>query len=142
MSSQFAVVNEIHLEEMFRCVLYDNGIIEIIWDAKLEMIEIHHLEHAQQSIGSIGNGNKMPVYMTIHEFLSVSNDGRAFASSPEGVKFTLANALLIDSLPKKILFNFYVKFNKPVAPTRGFTTKEDAFDWLLFKLNESTQEKI
>lgn len=138
MSSQIAVVKELQMEEMFRCVLYDNGIIEIIWDAKLEMIEVHHLVHAQNSIGNLGEGNKMPIYMTIHEFLGVSNEGREFASSPEGVRFTLANAVLIDSLPKKILFNFFVKFNKPIAPTKGFTTKEDTFNWLLLKSNETT----
>ena len=126
------------MEEIFRCVLYHNGIIEIIWDANLELIEVHHLIHVQNTIGNLGDGNKMPIYMTIHEFLSVSNEGREFASSPEGVKFTLANALLIDSLPKKILFNFFVKFNKPIAPTKGFTTKEEAFNWLLLKSNETT----
>jgi hypothetical protein len=138
MLSQLAVVKEFHKEEMFRCVLYHNGIIEIIWDANLEMIEVHHLVHAQNSIGNLGEGNKMPIYMTFHEFLSVSNEGKEFASSSEGVKFTRANALLIDSLPKKILFNFFVKFNKPIAPTKGFTTKEDAFNWLLLKSNETT----
>jgi hypothetical protein len=138
MSSQLAVVKEFHKEEMFRCVLYHNGIIEIIWDANLELIEVHHLVHAQNSIKNLGEGNKMPIYMTFHEFLTVSNEGKEFASSPEGVKFTLANALLIDSLPKKILFNFFVKFNKPIAPTKGFTTKEDAFNWLLLKSNETT----
>jgi hypothetical protein len=137
-SSNLPIANEITVENILRSILYENGIIEIIWDVNLEMIEVHHLVHAQNSIGNLGEGNKMPIYMTIHEFLSVSNEGREFASSPEGVKFTLANALLIDSLPKKILFNFFVKFNKPIAPTKGFTTKEEAFNWLLLKSNETT----
>lgn len=137
-SSNLPIANEITVENILRSILYENGIIEIIWDVNLEMIEVHHLVHAQNSIGNLGEGNKMPIYMTIHEFLSVSNEGRVFASSPEGVKYTLANALLIDSLPKKILFNFFVKFNKPIAPTKGFTTKEDAFNWLLLKSNETT----
>jgi hypothetical protein len=131
MLSQLAVVKEFQKEEMFRCVLYDNGIIEIVWDENLELIEVHHLVHAQNSIGNLGEGNKMPIYMTFHEFLTVSNEGKEFASSPEGVKFTQATALLIDSLPKKILFNFFVKFNKPVAPTKGFTSREEAFSWLI-----------
>jgi hypothetical protein len=131
MLSQLAVVKEFQEEEMFRCVLYDNGIIEIVWDENLELIEVHHLVHAQNSIGNLGKGNKMPIYMTFHEFLTISNEGKEFASSPEGVKFTQATALLIDSLPKKILFNFFVKFNKPVAPTKGFTSREEAFSWLI-----------
>jgi hypothetical protein len=130
-TSNFFIVNEFHVENILRSILYENGIIEIVWDQNLELIEVHHLVQAQNSIGNLGEGNKMPIYMTFHEFLTVSNEGKEFASSPEGVKFTLASALLIDSLPKKILFNFFVKFNKPVAPTKGFTTREEAFSWLI-----------
>ena len=130
-TSNFSIVNEFRVENILRSILYENGIIEIVWDENLELIEVHHLVHAQNSIGNLGEGNKMPIYMTFHEFLTVSNEGKEFASSPEGVKFTLASALLIDSLPKKILFNFFVKFNKPVAPTKGFTTREEAFSWLI-----------
>ncbi len=130
-TSNISIVNEIYVDNTLRSILYDNGIIEIVWDENLELIEVHHLVHAQNSIRNLGEGNKMPIYMTFHEFLIVNNEGKEFASSPEGVKFTQATALLIDSLPKKILFNFFVKFNKPVAPTKGFTTREEAFSWLI-----------
>lgn len=119
---------------MLRSILYENGIIEIVWDTNLEVIEVHHLKQVQKTLAILGDGKKMPVFFTAHEFLAVSNDGRVFAASTEGITYTLANAVLIDSLPKKILFNFFLNFNRPIAPTKGFTTREEAFSWLILHL--------
>ncbi|MDP4637957.1 MAG: hypothetical protein NWS40_08660 [Crocinitomicaceae bacterium] len=130
-TSNFSIVNEFHVDNILRSILYENGIIEIVWDTNIELIEVPHLKHAQKAIAVLGNGNKMPIFFTAHEFLAVSKDGSVFAASTEGVKYTLANAVLIDSLPKKILFNFFLNFNRPIAPTKGFTNREDAFSWLL-----------
>jgi hypothetical protein len=73
----------------------------------------------------------MPLFFAAHEFLAISHEGRLFSASIEGLTYSCANAVLIDSLPKKILFNFFMKFNRPVALTRGFTTREEAFSWLI-----------
>jgi len=131
-----SIVSELLLEDVLNCVLYENGIIEIFWDTRIEVIEIVHLKHVQQSLEKLGKGKKMPIFFTAHDFLTVSSDARLFAASEEGTIYTLANAVLIDSLPKKLLFNFFINFNKPIAPTRGFTSKREAFDWLTAKLNE------
>jgi len=133
-TSNISIVNEIYVENMLRSILYENGIIEIVWDTNLEVIEVHHLKQVQKTLAILGDGKKMPVFFTAHEFLAVSNDGRVFAASTEGITYTLANAVLIDSLPKKILFNFFLNFNRPIAPTKGFTTREEAFSWLILHL--------
>ena len=133
-TSNFSIANEIYVENMLRSILYDNGIIEIVWDTNLEIIEVHHLIQVQKTLAVHGDGKKMPVFFTAHEFLAVSDEGRVYAASKEGVTYTLANAVLIDSLPKKILFNFFVKFNRPIAPTKGFRTREEAISWLILHL--------
>lgn len=140
-TDSLSIANELFVENILRSILYENGIVEIVWDTTLEVIEVYHLKQVQETIASLGEGKKMPIFFTAHEFLTVSDDGRVYAASIEGVTYTLANAVLIDSLPKKILFNFFLKFNRPVAPTKGFTTKEDAFNWLLLKSSETAQIK-
>lgn len=136
-SIQIAIINEVHVEDILQSILYENGIVEIIWDTQIEIIEIQHLKHVQQSISFLGNKAKMPIFFTAHEFLTVSEEARVFAASEEGIVFTLANAVLIDSLPKKILFNFFLKFNRPISPTKGFRSREEAFNWLQMILNDS-----
>ncbi len=110
---------------------YLNGIVEISWDTQLKEINKEHLIQIKKNIGEVGGGKKMPVYISTIDFLAISDSGRKYSASDEGQAFTLANAVLIDNLAKKILFNFYMNINKPKTPTKAFGTKEDAFTWLL-----------
>ena len=55
---------------------------------------------------------------------------RIWSAAPTGNKNTLADALVINSLAHKILANFYMKMNKPVKPTKIFTSQKKAVDWL------------
>jgi hypothetical protein len=111
--------------------LFENGIIEMNWDEKLDVIQKAHLMAAKQMIQIIGNGKKCPVYVSTFNFLDITEEAKKYVASPEGQEFTLANAVLIDNLGKKLMFNFFVAINKPVTPTKGFSTKEKAFEWLL-----------
>jgi hypothetical protein len=62
-------------------------------------------------------------------FTSITPEAREFAASEESQKFTLANAVLIDSLAKRLVFNFFLRINKPPTPTRGFTSRISAEQW-------------
>ncbi|MBL7884458.1 MAG: hypothetical protein JNL69_10350 [Bacteroidia bacterium] len=119
-----------HTGHFLDALLYENGIIEIVWNTSIEIIEVEHLTQMQQAICDLGNGKKIPVFFTAHDFLQLSKEGAAYAASEQGVAYTLANAVLIDSLAKKLLFNFFLNFNKPIAPTKGFSSREEAFNWL------------
>jgi hypothetical protein len=127
---EILIVREVFKEGFFKAVLYDNGIIEIIWDETIEVIEVIHLNKIREAIFDLGGGQKMPLYFSAHDFLNISVDARKDAASDEGGKYTLANAVLIDSLAKKIVFNFFMTINKPKIPTKGFSNREDAFAWL------------
>ncbi|MDX5419622.1 MAG: hypothetical protein LPK09_10435 [Hymenobacteraceae bacterium] len=48
----------------------------------------------------------------------------------EGNEGILANALLVNSSAFKMMANFYVMVNKPQNPTRLFTDKKSALEWL------------
>ncbi len=73
-------------------------------------------------------------YYNLYEFephVDIEPEVRAWASAPDGNKNTIADALLISSLPHKLMANFYMKFNKPVKPTRIFNNRDRAVQWLL-----------
>jgi hypothetical protein len=119
------------MEGVCQINFYLNGIVEISWDTKLKEINKEHLIQIKKNIGEIGGGKKMPVYISTIDFLAISDSGKKYSASDEGQAFTLANAVLIDNLAKKILFNFYMNINKPKTLTKAFGTKVDAFAWLL-----------
>ncbi|MCH2044923.1 MAG: STAS/SEC14 domain-containing protein [Saprospiraceae bacterium] len=45
--------------------------------------------------------------------------------------YTKAIAIVVGSAILKILVNIFISFNKPEYPTKMFTKKEDAVQWLL-----------
>lgn len=125
-----SIVKEVIIENYLKAILYDNGIIEIIWDTSIEIIEVIHLVEMQKAVCELGNGKKMPLHFTVPEFLQIGDAARKYATSNEGVTYSLAITVLIDNLAKKILFNFFMNVNKPKIPTKSFTNREDAFLWL------------
>lgn len=42
----------------------------------------------------------------------------------------LASAIVMKSLPQRIIFNFYLKFRNQSFPTKGFSNLTDAIEWL------------
>ncbi len=130
---EYRTVAEEVKEEIYTARLLSNGIIDIAFNPKLEIIDKVHLQALKESIGKLGKGKKMPVYFNIAPFLNISPEGQAYSVLPESQEFALANAVLVDSLAKKIAFNFFIAINKPLTPIKAFGSKEDAFEWLLKK---------
>lgn len=110
--------------------LYNNGIIEITWDSSIENIEVKHLKEMQRIVSLLGKEKKMPLLFKPHDFLHLTNDAGKYATSAEGTKYSLAIAVMIDNVAKKLLMNFFVKMNKPIVPTKSFSNKEEAIIWL------------
>lgn len=55
---------------------------------------------------------------------------RKLAKNPEIVRLRKAQAIIIDSLPNRLLANFYIKFHKPVNPIKIFEKENEALQWL------------
>lgn len=130
MSAQRKIVKEIVEQGYLRAVLYSTDVIQIFWDSSLEMIDVVHLRKMQEIVGELSGGKKMPLLFMPHDFLHLSKEGGKYATSEEGTRFSAAIAVLVDNLAKRILLNFFLSFNKPKVLTKGFTSKEDAFEWL------------
>lgn len=110
--------------------LYDNGIIEITWDASIETIEVLHLKEMQRLVEELGQGKKMPLLFKPHDFLHLSSEAGKYATSEEGTKYSLAIVVMVDNMAKSLLMNFFMKMNKPIVPTKSFSKKEEAIEWL------------
>jgi hypothetical protein len=131
LSDEISIANTVELAGGFKVNLYDNSIIEVQWDPELKEVEKFHMVELTRAIKILGNGKPMRVYSTVYDFMSFSEEARAYSVTEQAERYTLANAVLIDSLGKKILFNFYLKFNKPNNPIRAFSHQDQAFEWLL-----------
>lgn len=117
--------------EYFSAYLYENGIVEIEWHHTLDFVEVKHLEEVKSYLKKLGGGKKVPVYFHPHEFLKSDHAANKYAVSKEFTEYSLAHAVLADSLAHRITMNFFSRFYKPIVPTKGLKNKESAFEWLL-----------
>lgn len=110
--------------------LLTNGIV------KIEMFDGHIIdleESVQLNIaqGELFGGNEGLMLMVAHTTTQFTNDAREFSASKEGLRFSIAEALVVKNLAQKILVSFYLKINKPPKPSKAFNTEDEAIKWLL-----------
>jgi hypothetical protein len=127
---QSSGISEKEMLKAFVVKLNQENIIEVEWNPSIEEIEKEHLVLLTNIIKDLGHEEKMLVYIDTCNFMSITPEARSYAATKEASEFTLANAVLVDALPKKLLFNFFLKINKPIVPTKGFSSKEEALSWL------------
>ncbi len=111
-------------------VLRDDGIIELYANDH-HVYVIEDVKENVKAFGELTGNEKVPVLIIGGSFSSLDDQTREFMATEESLKYSKAEAFLITSLAQKILINFYIKFNKPLVPTRVFTDKEAAIEWLM-----------
>ncbi len=118
------------VKDVFIARLNHFDIVEVDLLNKNIEVEKQHLVQLRQAISELGKGKKMGVYIKASDFLGITKEAREYAALPESVDYTYANAVFIKSLASRLLFNAYLNLNRPIVPTKGFTSKEEAFKWL------------
>ena len=70
-----------------------------------------------------------PIYCDIRGMKRADKEARDFLAK-EGSSYTKGVAIVVDSPMTKIIGNFYLGLNKPTTPTKMFTEKQEALDYL------------
>jgi hypothetical protein len=71
-----------------------------------------------------------PFLMDIRGARALTREARAFYASQEAAELFSATALLVDSPLSRAIGNFFLGLNRPMMPTRLFTTEAEALAWL------------
>ena len=111
-------------------VLYTNGVMNIIFKDNL-LIEMKDVSEVLDWVASLGPDKKYLNLMEGANSTDFDTEVREFAASSDNNEYTIADAMVISSYAHKLLANFYMRFNKPYKPTRIFTERTKAIDWLL-----------
>ena len=110
---------------LLKVVLADNE--EITYDDVVEQRKaIHNLTGGQPHVILAITGKRT----------MATKEAREYSSSniPEG---RIAEAILIKSLPVRLMGKFYINFNKPKVPTQMFDNETEALTWLNERLFEA-----
>ena len=97
-------------------------------DARVGLKELLAIHEAEKKLT---NEKKHLALLDARGFIYMSPEAKKFGASEKPGKYRKAAALLVDSLGVKILGNFYLNFNKPVVPTKMFSSEKKAIEWLM-----------
>lgn len=128
-----------------RVLVKDLEFAKIYYIAKIDLLEVDYqkdtLIDRKEALSVIGfsrsfnNGaNKYTMITATKEFFNMTPEARAtFADQMKTGFQTEKMALFVNSLAYRIMANFFIRFDKPPIPTKLFSDRDKAIDWLLNK---------
>jgi len=109
-------------------ILREDGILELHTHDD-HVYEVSDVIENVEAFGKLTNHQGSPVVIIGGSFTSTSSEARKFMASAESLKYSKCEAFVLNSLPQRILINFYIRIDKPLVPTKVFKTKEEAILW-------------
>jgi hypothetical protein len=106
----------------------EGGVVYFVYKAN----SVVNLEAAMQIVADrikFQREINYPVYCDIRGMKSADKDARNYLAK-EGSSYTKGVAVMVDSPMSKIIGNIYLGLNKPTTPTRLFTDKNEAVEFL------------
>ena len=110
--------------------LTEDGIIHALVREGAEETEASARHHADLMFALAG-GLRRPILVDLRKMRSMDRGARIVYSGPQGARYAIALALLVDSPLSRIIGNFFLSLNRSrLYPTRLFTSESDALAWL------------
>lgn len=115
-------------ESKFTLTLVDNLFyqVELAEDIDFEISDLQDLVEAEREL----DGRKLPVLVLCEPTTNTNVDLMNYLSKNKNNPYSVADAFVITSISQSILANFYSKINKPERPTKFFTKREEALEWI------------
>lgn len=109
--------------------LGEDGIVRIIHLPNAEVT----LADAQETMAAymkLYKGKRLPLFVDTKTIRSLSREARLHYASEQAQAVANAVAIIVGTPVSKVLGNFYLGLNKPLLPTRLFTSDDEALEWL------------
>jgi len=80
--------------------------------------------------GEMVKNKPLPMLCDLTNVVKMTKECRSHFAGPEHAEIFTKCALIVTSPISKIIGNFFLGANKPLRPTRLFTSKEEGIKWL------------
>lgn len=108
---------------------------------ELSDIELEDVVEMREMLVELSRGNKFCVLLDARNRFNVSSEARALIASKEYSSERIASAFIVTSLANQLVGNFFIKVNKPLTPTKMFSSEESALNWLNLEV-QKIKEKV
>lgn len=109
--------------------LDSDGIVRAKLKPQVE-VDLADAREAVHAISQLCEGKRCPVLIDMTEIQAMDRNARVYFAGPETARVESAAAILVRSPLTRAIGNFFMGLNKPLFPTRLFTTEEEALSWL------------
>lgn len=110
--------------------LDDDGIVRMKMKPDVFELDLADAQEVIRTVDAMCGGVRRPTLVDLRELRSMSRDCRKYFAGPETARVQVAVALLVVSPLARAIGNFFMGLNKPLIPTRLFTSEADALVWL------------
>jgi hypothetical protein len=114
-----------------RLRLMPEGFISYLYLENSVVDEAEHQQNYDAIVAFVENGEKMPILIESENFTDITPSARNLARKLEPIVPISYRAIVIKTLGERILAKSYITFQKPLIPTKIFSTSEEAIQWLL-----------
>ena len=87
-------------------------------------------QEAVRAIRELCQGRRSPVLVDMTDLQAMDREARVYFAGAETAQVESAVAILVRSPLSRAIGNFFMGLNKPLFPTRLFTSEEEALAWL------------
>jgi hypothetical protein len=108
--------------------IYDNGLLETFINEG-SYIDVRYLREGRSRLEKLNLPGKFYV-IAEGGFYQISREARKLCADKEYSANLAAVAVVLKHTATKIILELFLKIDKPVVPTKGFTSREQAFEWL------------
>ena len=132
-----ALNSQVQIVRTLKAVISYNhkGLLKIVL-SDYDEITVDDVKEQRKVAAELTAGNPHVVLAIAGRGTSATKEAREYSSSniPDG---RMAEAILIKSLPVRLMGKFFINFHKPTIPTKLFENENEALEWLNHRLFET-----
>jgi hypothetical protein len=91
---------------------------------------------------ALANEERYAVLVDARVITTITAEAMQYAQRPETYRLLIAQAIVVDSLPNRLIANFIIKFHKPTSPTKLFSNEEAALIWLRNHMRKDKEKQL
>ncbi|WP_114779000.1 DUF7793 family protein [Botryobacter ruber] len=115
-------------ETKYSITFIENDIAQCIYK-EIEEVDLNNAKINVKDRVEFFDGVAYPCLFDITKIKHSTKEARDYLAN-EGSELIVASAIVVNSPVIKMMANFYITVNKPQIPTRMFTDRESAMEWL------------
>ncbi|MBL7932336.1 MAG: hypothetical protein JNL60_10560 [Bacteroidia bacterium] len=109
--------------------LFEGGLIRIEMTSS-EKIGLKESKEMNRAVGVLSKGKEALILMLADELASFDKEAMEFSASDEGLKYSIAEAMVVKSITQRLTANLYLRIVKPKKPSKIFNSEKEALKWL------------